>query len=359
MIKKHILFLGFGLNINRREAVSVNTLRMMETTNELGIKTSLISIGYLGGDYGSSMIDSLIRRQEIIEKIKSYIVNNKVTHVVDVFVLPLSSHIFIRPLLKSVKKVVFIKEIHNNFGYSKHLTFESLIRYIANRKSQLQAIMNTYDSCYTRNPSLAKIYKVTYLPTNIDISTLKRSKSNKIRISYLGHPLKKKGIYTFPSLFAELTSAQKKRYRFSFALSDIGPRDKVKKMLEKSAKKYGVDIAVMGKVTPSEFFRDQDIYVLPIQDVYGAVSTPNTILEAMESRCVVIATDISSLVGILRHRSNAVLVKNPSAKKLIKAIVGLSRGKLREKLANQARKDIIKYYTKRSVISALERIYGI
>lgn len=359
MTKKHVLFLGFGLDMKRREAVSVNTLKMMDITKELGLKTSIISIGYDGGGYGSSMIDSIIHRSQIIEKIESYIVENNVTHLVDVFVLPLSSHIFVVPLQKSLKNIVYLKEIHNDFGHSKYLTYETIIRVIANRKSQLLSLMDTYDSCYTRNPSLAKIYKIIYLPTNIDINDLTRSKSSKIRISYLGHPLKKKGIFIFPEIFAALTPSQKQRYHFSFALSDIGPRDKVSKFLETSAQKLGVTIEIVGKVVPSEFFRNEDIYVLPIQDVYGAVSTPNTILEAMEGQCVVIASNISSLVGILDHNKNSLLVKNPDGTSLIKAINSLEDGKLRKKLANQARKDIINNYTKRSVIIALERIYGI
>src|SRR5581483_5500831 len=106
----------------RKEAVSINTLKLMETLSSLGIKNELINIGYKEHkaqlSIELSMKGALLKHKLIQNKLKQYISLHQFTHVHDLFVLPGASSFFTIPLIKSFPNVIFIKEIHNDYGYS-------------------------------------------------------------------------------------------------------------------------------------------------------------------------------------------------------------------------------------------------
>ena len=281
----------------------------------------------------------------------------KVTHVHDVFVLPLASLFFTLPLKLFFPQIIFIKEIQNDAGSSQKFHLETLIRMLTNRQWMLNILLKSF-KCYTKNLSISKKYSITYLPLSIGIYKKGRKKSKSLRVSYLGHPLKKKGIDVFPQIFESLPSDLKNTIVFSFALSDVGPRDQVKKMLSKSAKENGVKVSFSNRVKPHSFFSKQDLYVLPIHDQFSAVSTPNTLLEAMEAGAIPIVTRLSSLTGIVSHNKTAFLIKNITAKKIIQLLKKIEGNQNSlQTLRNNGRQYILENYSNKKVNKVLERIY--
>lgn len=343
-MKKKVLIIGFGIDSNRLEAVSQNTVKHMLLLQELEFEVYLYNIGYnnLFNFTGNGFMSAFLLQRKIIKDLELFVTDKQITHILDVFVLPLSSIIFTLQIKKIFPNVKFIKEIHNDYGFSKKFQTESLIRILTNNKYFFDHCIRSFDKLFTNNLYLSNKYSIDYIPTKITISKSKKYKNIKLNICYLGHPLKKKGIQKILELFSIIDSNLKSKIKFNFAFSDVGPRDKVENDFLIAAKKNNISISFYGNVEPTDFFRKNDIYLLPIEDEYGAISTPNTILEAMEAKCLVISNNISSLKGIARHKKNIFLLKNNNANFILFAIKEIINNKpMKELIINNARNFII------------------
>lgn len=359
MKKFNIAVLGYGISKERTEAVSINTLKLEKKLKKFSKKVLRINLGYKNNYFysGNSLAQALILYPFVFTNLISLLKKKKITHVHDVFVLPLASLIFTLPLKIFFPQIIFIKEIQNDAGSSKKFHLETIIRMLTNRQWMLNLLLKNF-KCYTKNLTISKKYSLTYLPLSITVYKKERKKSQKLRVSYLGHPLKKKGIDVFPKIFESLPSDLKNKIIFSFALSDVGPRDQVKKMLLKSAKENRVKVSFSQRVKPHSFFSKQDIYVLPIHDQFSAVSTPNTLLEAMEAGAIPIVTQLSSLKGIVHHRKTAFLIKNITGKKIAKLLQKVAeKQSLLQTLRNNGRQYILENYSDKKVNKVLESIY--
>lgn len=353
-MRKKVLFVGYGIDKDRKEAVSVSTIKLKEFLISLGISSEIFNIGY------PSMFNALIKRKSVIQNISSYISKNKITHIHDVFVLPISSLIFTLPLKKLHPELVFIKEIQNEAGFSKKIHKETFIRLLANNKYQLRKIAKEFDKIITKSPYLARTKKVCYLPQIVSVYSKKKKKNIRtLSLCYLGHPLKKKGIYEFPKLFSLLPEEIKKRVEFNFALSDVGPREKIKKILRKSAEKNSIKISLGDIVEPHVFFRKNDVYILPIHDEFGAASLPNTVLEAMEAGALVLATRIKLFKGSLIHQKNALLMPSYRAEQITKEITYILKNlKKLETITKRAREYVVKNHSDKLIRKEIKKIYG-
>ena len=76
---KKVLFIGYGLDPKRREAVSVNTLQLITVLSKLGVKSKIINIGYSLSKNSESirgvrnMISNVINRNNIIKDLAKII----------------------------------------------------------------------------------------------------------------------------------------------------------------------------------------------------------------------------------------------------------------------------------------------
>lgn len=361
MKNKHILVYGYGIDENRTEAVSLNTLKLIKYLEKNKWHVHVINVGYSNTAFftGNSPTQALLRSNDIISKVKNYIQKNNIAVVIDVFVLPLSTVVFTRPLLAQLPNVKFIKEVHNDAGFSRSLHPETFIRILANNRFLFNYVNHPSFERYTRNRYLATKYDLKYLPNSINVSNKPRKKkrANEIAIGYLGHPLKKKGIFEFPKLFSLLDEELKQKVVFNFALSDIGDREQISTILQTAAKQNGVQITLSATVVPSIFFREQDFYLLPLHDQFGAVSSPNTILEAMEAGAIPIVPEITSLNGIVVNGKTGVVTQSYHAHHFLPAIHTLiSDSRLQRKLRQGARNLIKQEYNPKRVNSQLKAI---
>lgn len=360
---KSVLFLGFGIDRERKEAVSINTLRIHNTLQSLGYKSYIVSVGYKNNnhkdyDFGNTMLESVIKRKKVVSELKRFIEEKKITHVHDVFVLPLASIIFTLSLKDNNDKVVFIKELHNDSGYSRKFHLETIIRFVMNRKGQLNRVLNEYDKVFTRNRLLAKKFKLDYIPTVVDIHTKRKMRTfNVLNLCYLGHPLKKKGFYQFFKLFTTLPDKLKSKVKFNFALSTLGKYEHECRKLKNLAKENGINMSLVGRVKPSKFFRSNDVYILPIDDEYGAISTPNTILEAMEANCLVMTKRIKTLEGIVDESNSILLYSNDYREIIDKIFYILNNRETIEKFGKRAREYIITNHSEIEVGKKMENLY--
>lgn len=355
MINPNILVYGYGVSPKRTEAISLSTLKLIDAFHYLKYRSSLQSIDILWNE--TSLLKLILSRNQILRLVSEDILKNNYTHIVDIFALPLASILFTLPLLKKFPKLIYVKEVQNDYGFSRQLTGETLIRIIANNKLAFGQVLRRAVIKFTRNKYLSHKYKIVYLPTLINTGKIERSRSSKLRIGYLGHPLRKKGIYLFPEIIEALGRRGLNDITLEFALSDIGPRSQVVTLLRESALSAGLAITISGQVTPSDFFRNLDIYLLPVTDEFGAASTPNTVLEAMEAGCVVMTVMTNSVTGVLSP-DNSILLKSVITEKIIKKLVYIYENQkdLKQK-SNAARDFIKKNYSRENYLLTIRETY--
>lgn len=355
MKKSKTLILGYGLNPARTEAIAKSAIKLQQVHRKIGLACDIISIDQIVRT--ESFVKCIVNHRKITESIIQLISKNNYTHIVDVFALPISSFLFTKPILAKFPRIVFIKEIQNDYGSSRHLTYETLIRIIGNNKLVFDYVRNAANICFSRNLNLCNKYSLHYLPTSLHIKPLTQRRYEPIlRVCYLGHPLAKKGISIFPELFNDVR-IHNNSIKYNFAFSDIGPRDEVIKEFTVSAEKNNIKINIEGKVDPAKFFRKNDIYLLPIHDQFGAASTPNTVLEAMEAGCVVMSIPIESVQGVLNDQ-NSILLKTIDASTIHEALIICQKDK--KILLNKSkisRRVIINKYSESNYILQLRKLY--
>ncbi len=357
MKRNRVLILGYGIDRSRLEAVSINTQQLIHELQDLGMIVHVQNIGYGTEDFGQSMIDACLHRRRIIENLVRLVDELKITDIHDVFVLPLATILFTLELKKLRPKLRIIKELHNDYGHSSTFHKETLIRLIANQKSMLEKVIQSCTT-YSRNLHIAKKYGLVYMSQPLKIRPFQRTTSDKIRISYLGHVLKKKGIFEFPELIRRLAKEYGSKVVWSFALSDLGDSASFISTLRSLASEYHLTIHIYGKVKPHDFFSRQDFYVLPIQDQFGAISTPNTILEAMEAGAIPVVTRMPSLEGIVSNNKTGILVSNPSAVHIYSSIQNvLKKPVFQESLRRQARSFVKAHFAQKKVQQQLQGLY--
>ncbi|MBP9702338.1 glycosyltransferase [Candidatus Woesebacteria bacterium] len=355
MKKSRTLILGYGLNPDRTEAIAKSAIKLQRIHGKIGLACDIVSIDQIVGT--ESLIKCIVNHRKITERLIQLISNNHYTHIVDVFALPISSLVFTKPILAKFPGIVFIKEIQNDYGSSRHLTYETLIRIIGNNKIIFDYVRKAANICFSRNLNLCNKYSLHYLPTSIPTKPLmERRYKSTLSVCYLGHPLAKKGISIFPEIFKD-SGFGNKSIKYSFAFSDIGPRDEVIKEFTVVAEENNIKINIEGKVDPATFFRKNDIYLLPIHDQFGAASTPNTVLEAMEAGCVVMTTPIESVQGVLNDQ-NSILLKTIDTSTIHEALVTCQKDiKTLLNKSKTGRRVIINKYSESNYILHLRKLY--
>ena len=350
-----ILILGYGLSPLRREAIAIATQNLLKATKLLSHEIEVLSIDHLTNS--NSLIINLLLAPIIIKKILDHIRNNQYTHVLDVFALPLSSVLFVVPILSFYPKLIYLKEFQNDHGYSAHFTFETLIRVLGNNTYLFNYILRKCSRGFSRNYNLSRKYNLTYLPTLISHTTRPRAiNSNKvITISYLGHPLKKKGIDIFPSLVGYCNQANVP-IKFAFAFSNLGDKRKIIDQIR------GVDThnicTFKGITDPYSFFSKADIYFLPIKDEFGAASTPNTVLEAMSAGAVVMTYQNPAIIGVVNSR-NSILLETRDPEKITRLLLKFSKNRSElKKISDRALTHIKNHYGYNNYLKQLKEIYA-
>lgn len=320
-MKNNILFIGFELESDRKEAVSINYKNHIN---------KVLSSKY--GSYNFSLsskknvIEHLLILPKYIIQIMSIINTKKITHIHDLFVLPLISILFLLPIKIFYPKVKLIKELHNNFGFSKIFNLETLLRIILSSKFSIFVLSKVVDTLYSRSEYLSKYWKIKYIPQYINIHKLDRNifeKPKVFNICYLGHPLHKKGVYIFPELLSKLRLELTKIVKFNFAFSNLGSKNNLVKLIKVAAAKNRVKVEFSTEVKPYLYFRQNHIFLLPLIDEYSATSVPNTILEAMEAGCVVITVNNKINSSVIKNDDNGYLINNVTTNSILQVINSL------------------------------------
>lgn len=169
---------------------------------------------------------------------------------------------------------------------------------------------------------------------------IKKEFENKIIISFVGRLYKWKGVEK--SIQAIRSLPQEIKDKVIFLIVGNG-EDFL--YLKKISEKENA-IKMLGNLT-----REKALGILKVSDIYihsaypgGGLST--SLLEAMCSECAIIATPNEGADEVIRNDENGILIKNPDAQEIAQQLILLFENKeLRQKLSQQAKKDVLKNFS--------------
>lgn len=355
-MENKILFIGFELGSSRKEAVSINFKNHVNRVMSKGLQYRVYS---LRSD--KSFITHFLNTFKYLGDIYKIIKKEKITQVHDFFVLPAVSLLFAVPIKLRFPKVTLIKEIHNNFGFSKVVSMESFLRLLLSSKSSIRFLALVFNYVYSRSKYVSSLWKVKYIPQYIPIYKLSDRKTyveNKVSVCYLGHPLAKKGIGLFPEIIRHLDDNLKNKIVFNFAFSNIGNKVQIISEIKNEARTNNIRVRFQNNVEAFKFFRQNDIFILPLVDEHSATSVPNTVLEAMEAGCVVLANDNAIIRSVIKNGNNGILNTKLKAVDVINHLISLTSSKtLITKLSSNSRKYIELNHNLRYIRECFKEIY--
>lgn len=105
---------------------------------------------------------------------------------------------------------------------------------------------------------------------------------------------------------------------------------------------------------PAPLYREFDLYVLPSR----AEGTSMSLLEAMASGIPVVATAVGGTPDLLAHGARGRLVQPGNPAQLEHALHDVLTSAATPRVADLARRDVIREYGESAMVSAYERLYG-
>lgn len=137
-------------------------------------------------------------------------------------------------------------------------------------------------------------------------------------------------------------------------------------LVEDNAEEFVILTGMVPQEQAPEYLAACDILVsphVPNKDGSKFFGSPTKLFEYMAMGRAIVASDLDQIGEVLTNERNALLVKPGSVDELVKAIVRLTDPDLRQRLADQARRDAVKNYTwtqnAKRVIDALDSGEGI
>lgn len=351
-----ILFIGFGLSPTRKEAVSINFYNHVKYILPKNLKYYVYSI-----PINQPYLKYLISFPRYFKEVNELISNSRIDIIHDMFVMPGLSLLFRLFAVSSMKNISFVKELHNNHGYTRKLRFESLLRIVFSSKYIIKMIINKFDITYSRSKYISENWRINYIPQYIPSYKKERISFDKeiINFCYLGHALGKKGIDAFPKIIRNIEKDNSGKIIFNFAFSDLGNKNEITRLIKRAAKNKNIKVNFYDKITAKDFFRKNHFFILPLRDEYSATSVPNTILEAMEAGCVPIVSKNNIVKSIIRDNKNGIFIKNDLSRQINILINDFYVNHEKyDKISKESRKYVKLNHDLKKIKKEFEIIYG-
>jgi len=215
-------------------------------------------------------------------------------------------------LPKSVKK---INIIHGEAYFPVNPFYRFILNKFARRKYKFTILVNEKLS---KIPQKFKIpYKI--IQPGIKLELYKPDKSKKrndkgfLAIGFLGRITKEKGVFELLNAFY-LLNKNHENIKLKFA-----GNGKAEKLLRKKVRELGLghNVSFYGEVTnPSWFYKQIDIFILPSY----TEGLPITILEAMASGVLIIASNVGGISEVIENNVNGILLEKVEPEQIAKIV---------------------------------------
>jgi glycosyltransferase involved in cell wall biosynthesis len=164
-----------------------------------------------------------------------------------------------------------------------------------------------------------------------------------VKIGFIGRVVKEKGVF---ELLEAYNILKQKHRKIQLKIAGDG---KALVPLQKKVKEFGLtnDIKFYGEVSaPALFYREIDILVLPS----FTEGLPITILEAMASGVIVIASNVGGILEIIKNKQNGLLLESCKPDVIVNAVENLINNPvLCNEIVNNANETIKDYSDKKLV----------
>jgi len=267
----------------------------------------------------------------------------------------------------SSSSLLFFRSYFYKFFYPKARIYHTLIT--SSKNSFFMKFSNSIDKiiCSTigmKNKFDGKIgkNKTQLIFLGIKNELFKKKKNKKLRnmlgiknyekvVLYIGPVEKRKGIFTFANSI-DNTLKNYTNVKFIFIINDSpSEEDKEKnfKLFNKIIEKFGEKTIVINDIVNiSKYMAASDIVVIPQITSYGILGYPLTMLEAMSSGNIVIASNIEPLNELVENKKNGFLFRIGNSKDLsIKILDALKNYEKYETIIKNARATTEKFDIKK------------
>lgn len=305
---KRIIYLGFRIDESRPEAVAINTGLYRQATIELGWQCDVLA-------YDGSAT-SLGKLRRYLRRIGDFCRAHRGVIVHDFFAMPGVSLIVQAYLRMAGVRPGYVKTFINPAGTGDVTSYVGLLRLGLNN-SAINRMVAVFSDAVTyivplRYPRFRRLAVPLRFPPTAPVHH-----DGPMRVGYLGHALKLKGVHLLPGIVRAVNRLRGGGAKFHFSFSDGGDVTGLRRELAELP-----GCTVEGVTDPGEFFAKQDVYLLPIPNAFAASGSFNTIWEAMSTGCCVVTPDLADLPQIL-DKGNAQLLGGKNVEDWAEALVGL------------------------------------
>ena len=206
--------------------------------------------------------------------------------------------------------------------------------------------------------------RVVYLPLGIDVDKFSTTKIGSVRSSilFLGPLTERKGAFVLLKAVRDVVE-KNPQVKFVFATYGREVRDPNyrinKKRFGRIAAGFRENVELLGGLQDvPRLMAGVGIFVLPATSLYGTLSPPLTLLEAMGSGKACVVSDVCRGDGLVEDEVNCLLFRSGDAEDLAAKIDLLLGDKaLRKKLATNARQKVVKEFDINKVAEKLLELY--
>jgi glycosyltransferase involved in cell wall biosynthesis len=255
--------------------------------------------------------------------------------------------------LAKLKKIKTITHVHGGYhlmSKNSNLLIKYLVKNILNNSNVIIVL-----SYIEKNNIIKKFnYKkdIIVLPNcvNTEIIYIKKKKTEKLNILYVGRLDKEKGLFDIVQALSKIDDID-----FCFLICGAGPlEDEILKMCDNYINgKYSFEGIVSGG-EKNDIFSDSDIFILP--SYYEGL--PMSLLETMSAGVVPIVTNVGSISTVVDDGLDGIFIDKNSPEQIADKIRLLYNDReLLKRMSENARNKIIKNYGVENYLKKLNEIY--
>lgn len=305
---KSLIYLGYRIDEPRQEAVTINAGLYRQVAEQLGWSCEMIAYD------GSATTPGRLRR--FLRRVAQACRRTPEAVVHDFFVMPGVSLIAQTYLRAKGLPVRYVKTFINPPGTDGAGSVEGLLRLLLNSQTVHNMVAARSESVTYIAPLSHPRYRPLSAPMRYPPSP-GQSHEGPVRVSYLGHALRKKGVDLLPRIVQAVHARRPGGAEFRFSFS---PLCDVPGLPEQLGRLPGCTVG--GEAEPLAFFQHSDVYLLPIRSAFGASGSFNTVWEAMAGGCCVAIARVPGLPELLNDQT-AELVSLDDGNGYVDALVGL------------------------------------
>ena len=303
----HVIYIGYRIDEPRCESVTINAALYRKIAEQLGYHCDCVA-------YRGSLFSPL-RLWRYLRQVAKTCRSRHPVIIHDFFVMSGFSLVVQIYLRIHRIRVRYVKTFINPPGGASLTTIEGLMRLGNNWFIYLLVACLAGHSTYISPLQLPRLIQ---LPAPMRMPPMPmRHHDGSVKVVYLGHALRKKGVKLLPAIAEMVVRARKTAVEFRFSFSDLCDVPQAVEALKRLPR-----CRVEQETDPIEFFGNADIYLLPISNGFAASGAFNTIWEAMSCGCAIVTTSVKHLPEVIDSH-NAIIVANPTAKQFADAIIRL------------------------------------